>query len=46
MSFWFYHDEIVHLLTADRRAKFETLELTEDDYEKELEHIEQVRVSS
>lgn len=27
---------------ADRRAKFESLEFTEDDYEKELEHIEKV----
>ncbi|GMP88969.1 hypothetical protein CsSME_00040749 [Camellia sinensis var. sinensis] len=26
---------------ADRRAQFETLEYTEDDYQKELEHIEQ-----
>lgn len=30
-------------LPADRRAQFETLEYTEDDYQKELEHIEQVR---
>jgi hypothetical protein len=28
--------------TADRRAQFEILEYTEDDYQKELEHIEQV----
>nr|AJA32313.1 chloroplast 1-hydroxy-2-methyl-2-(E)-butenyl-4-diphosphate synthase [Narcissus tazetta] len=27
---------------ADRRAQFETLEYTDDDYQKELEHIEQV----
>ncbi|KAF6167890.1 hypothetical protein GIB67_027668 [Kingdonia uniflora] len=27
---------------ADRRAQFEKLEYTEDDYDKELEHIEQV----
>nr|XP_027190993.1 4-hydroxy-3-methylbut-2-en-1-yl diphosphate synthase (ferredoxin), chloroplastic [Cicer arietinum] len=27
---------------ADRRAQFEILEYTEDDYQKELEHIEQV----
>lgn len=27
---------------ADRRAKFESLEFTEDDYEKELEHIEKI----
>lgn len=27
---------------ADRRAQFEKLEYTEDDYEKELEHIERV----
>ncbi|XP_002986683.2 4-hydroxy-3-methylbut-2-en-1-yl diphosphate synthase (ferredoxin), chloroplastic [Selaginella moellendorffii] len=27
---------------ADRRAQFETLEYTEDDYQKELEHIEAV----
>ena len=30
-------------LTADRRAQFEILEYTEDDYQKELEHIEQVK---
>lgn len=29
---------------ADRRAQFEKLEYTEDDYQKELEHIEQVFV--
>lgn len=28
---------------ADRRAQFEKLEYTEDDYQKELEHIEEVR---
>jgi (E)-4-hydroxy-3-methylbut-2-enyl-diphosphate synthase len=28
--------------TADRRAQFEILEYTDDDYQKELEHIEQV----
>ncbi|XP_021746077.1 4-hydroxy-3-methylbut-2-en-1-yl diphosphate synthase (ferredoxin), chloroplastic-like [Chenopodium quinoa] len=27
---------------ADRRAQFETLEYTDEDYQKELEHIEQV----
>lgn len=27
---------------ADRRAQFEILEYTDDDYQKELEHIEQV----
>ncbi|TVU29358.1 hypothetical protein EJB05_20922 [Eragrostis curvula] len=27
---------------ADRRAQFETLEYTDDDYQKELEHIEKV----
>lgn len=27
---------------ADRRAQFETIEYTEEDYQKELEHIEQV----
>ncbi|XP_048491735.1 4-hydroxy-3-methylbut-2-en-1-yl diphosphate synthase (ferredoxin), chloroplastic isoform X2 [Beta vulgaris subsp. vulgaris] len=27
---------------ADRRAQFETLEYTEEDYQKEIEHIEQV----
>jgi (E)-4-hydroxy-3-methylbut-2-enyl-diphosphate synthase len=27
---------------ADRRAQFEQLEYTEDDYQKELEHIEKV----
>lgn len=30
------------LLAADRRAQFEKLEYTEDDYQKELEHIERV----
>jgi hypothetical protein len=30
------------LLAADRRAQFEQLEYTEDDYQKELEHIEKV----
>lgn len=29
-------------LSADRRAKFEQLEYTEEEYQKELEHIEQV----
>ena len=29
---------------ADRRAQFEKLEYTDDDYQKELEHIEQVFV--
>ncbi|KAK3018798.1 hypothetical protein RJ639_005036 [Escallonia herrerae] len=29
---------------ADRRAQFEQLEYTDDDYQKELEHIEQVFV--
>ncbi|KAH1219006.1 4-hydroxy-3-methylbut-2-en-1-yl diphosphate synthase (ferredoxin), chloroplastic [Glycine max] len=28
---------------ADRRAQFETLEYTEEDYQKELEHIEKMR---
>lgn len=28
---------------ADRRAKFETLEYTEDEYQQELQHIEQVK---
>lgn len=28
---------------ADRRAQFEQLEYTEEDYQKELEHIEQVK---
>ncbi|CAN1346455.1 4-hydroxy-3-methylbut-2-en-1-yl diphosphate synthase (ferredoxin), chloroplastic [Linum perenne] len=32
----------VLLISADRRAQFEQLEYTEDDYQKELEHIEQV----
>lgn len=27
---------------ADRRAQFETIEFTDDDYQKELEHIEKV----
>lgn len=29
---------------ADRRAQFERLEYTEEDYQKELEHIEEVRL--
>lgn len=29
---------------ADRRAQFEKLEYTEEDYQKELEHIEQVKL--
>ena len=31
-------------IAADRRAQFEKLEYTEDDYQKELEHIEQVTI--
>jgi (E)-4-hydroxy-3-methylbut-2-enyl-diphosphate synthase len=30
-------------IAADRRAQFEKLEYTDDDYQKELEHIEKVR---
>lgn len=30
---------------ADRRAQFETIEYTEDEYQKELQHIEQVEGS-
>jgi len=30
------------VLAADRRAQFEKLEYTDDDYKKELEHIEKV----
>lgn len=30
-------------LAADRRAQFEKLEFTDNDYQKELEHIEQVK---
>lgn len=30
-------------LAADRRAQFEKLEFTDEDYQKELEHIEQVK---
>ncbi|KAK6144422.1 hypothetical protein DH2020_021242 [Rehmannia glutinosa] len=33
-------------LLADRRAQFEKLEYRKDDYQKELEHIEQVCASS
>lgn len=29
---------------ADRRAQFEQLEYTEEDYQKELEHIEEVEL--
>ena len=29
--------------SADRRAQFEQLEYTDDDYQKELEHIEEVK---
>ena len=31
------------LVAADRRAQFETLEYTDDEYQKELEHIEKVK---
>lgn len=31
------------IIAADRRAQFEKLEYTEEDYQKELEHIEQVK---
>lgn len=31
-------------VAADRRAQFEQLEYTEDDYQKELEHIEEVSI--
>lgn len=34
---------MICFVTADRRAQFETLDYTEDDYQKELEHIEQVK---
>ena len=30
-------------LAADRRAQFEKLDFTDEDYQKELEHIEQVK---
>lgn len=33
------------MFLADRRAQFEKLEYTEDDYQKELEHIEKVCLS-
>lgn len=36
-------DSLRCFIAADRRAQFEKLEYTEDDYEKELENIEQVR---
>ena len=36
-------DSLRCFIAADRRAQFEKLEYTEDDYEKELEHIEQVK---
>lgn len=29
-------------IVADRRAQFEQIEYTDDEYQKELEHIEQV----
>lgn len=31
-------------LAADRRAQFEQLEYTDDDYQQELEHIEKVKL--
>lgn len=38
-----FHREILRtILAADRRAQFEKLEYTDDDYQKELEHIEKV----
>lgn len=36
-------DSLSCFIAADRRAQFEKLEYTEEDYEKELEHIEQVK---
>lgn len=30
------------IVAADRRAQFEKLEYTDEDYQKELEHIEKV----
>lgn len=36
-------DCVVSLFAADRRAQFESLEYTEEDYQKELEHIEKVK---
>lgn len=30
-------------MAADRRAQFEKLEYTDEDYQKELEHIEEVK---
>lgn len=38
-------DCVVSLFAADRRAQFESLEYTEEDYQKELEHIEKVNIS-
>lgn len=36
------HERFVLAFVADRRAQFETIEYTEDEYQKELQHIEQV----
>lgn len=36
-------DSCKFLVAADRRAQFEKLEYTDEDYQKELEHIEQVK---
>lgn len=33
------------IVSADRRAQFEKLEYTDEDYQKELEHIEKVKQS-
>jgi hypothetical protein len=43
MFMFSFHSEILrNVLSADRRAQFEQLEYTDDDYQKELEHIEKV----
>lgn len=42
-GFTYYFSLIRFFISADRRAQFEELEYTDDEYQKELEHIEKVR---
>jgi len=40
--FLFHCETLRTVLAADRRAQFEQLEYTDNEYQKELEHIEKV----
>jgi len=42
LSCFYYCKMLIIVLAADRRAQFEKLEYTDDDYKKELDHIEKV----